>query len=927
MLQIASVKDLLAEYLAKQSTGTTSRNRRAASLAVDEEDAHLNDYMAFESPPPSPPLVDDDLPPDGAAVPESDSEIRRIFHPHSERETIYQSHYDFRKSQFPPKRRDPTTQKPWEPFSTRLNFEFADFVQDTMLNKRQTEALISLIRACAENINSFTIRTHGDLTREWALPSKSVTEFVRSDIIKEFRDTSYTFEMHVKPLWSWTLDIVQDPHLADYFVWDPERDFVKNTASKYVRFFTEPWTANSNLIPPSPQKKVLPYILYADKSKLSSFGTQKGYPIIARLGNVVTSLHNRFGGEVERSWAGCQCCTSVDMASHFRCTSIWILPQLMPAVSTVIPEYSKQSQVEEDSEFRGQPDFVNFKNAVWHESFYKLLESIVSPSKTGDCVMALIRGLNANYPCPICYVKREDQLDYSVAAELRTGQGSQDVYDRAQEMRTKGESEALLKDHGLRNVKNVFWNVAYSDPHRALGFDKLHFYSIGLWGDHLFEQAKKNTSILGGVPITQKFDLLPRWRDLNHFDSVTMVSFNDGTKHDDIARMWILASHNVLTSNEDTLLLRCIRTYQELYMYASKDMHTSETLAEGETKLQEFGDNLQEYIAAVAGTDLEKGWIFPKIHLHRHAFRNIKEKGVTKNFGTHYNESMHRSTREIYHRGTNFKDVAAQFSYLLSYFPILKFEHRKTVCERVRAQLDDLDELRLKDWSNDDEDEDNQSPENSDIEAAGNFTLGSAIQLVTFETLEQTQKHDPAFARFRLQLSDFLNTFLPAYNHTLPQGRRVNLQKSDMRKITPYRFLKIFYQSMDDWSDKTDYLRCNPNFHGRARYDCALVKTDGGEIFVRLLYLFRLTIGEFTYPLVFVQPMDAPRGRITGREKDLKLFRIRAKAAYEFIPVQAIIRGVVLAPAFDKKNEYMVADLLDQDIFFRLQDRLHNMLA
>ncbi|KAJ7049127.1 hypothetical protein C8F01DRAFT_1093824 [Mycena amicta] len=454
-----------------------------------------------------------------------------------------------------------------------------------------------------------------------------------------------------------------------------------------------------------------------------------------------------------------------------------------------------------------------------------------------------------------------------------------------------------------------------------LRFDKLHFYSIGLWGDHLFEQAKKHLNIGGSADNTKvnnQFDLLPRWRDLNYFDSVTTVSFNDGTKHDDIARMWILASHNVLTSKEDTLLLRCIRTYQELYMYASKDMHTSETLAEGETKLQEFGDNLQKYIEAVAGTDLEKGWIFPKIHLHRHAFRNIEEKGVTKNFGTHYNESMHGSTREIYHRGTNFKDVAAQ---------ILKFEHCKTVCECVRAQLDDLDELRRKDWSNNDEDEDDQSPENSDIEAAGNFTLGSAVQPVTFETLGQTQKRDPAFARFRLQLSDFLNTFLPAYNHTLPQGQRVNLQKSDMRKITPYRFLKVFYQSMDDWSDKTDYLRCNPNFHGRARYDCALVKTDGGKIFVRLLYLFRITIGEFTYPLAFVQPMDAPRGQITGRDKDLKLFRIRAKAAYEFIPVQAIIRGVVLAPAFDKKNEYMVADLLDQDIFFRLQDRLHTMLA
>ncbi|KAJ7933261.1 hypothetical protein B0H13DRAFT_1592431 [Mycena leptocephala] len=30
-----------------------------------------------------------------------------------------------------------------------------------------------------------------------------------------------------------------------------------------------------------------------------------------------------------------------------------------------------------------KPGYVNFKNAVWHSAFYKLLESIVAHSKTG----------------------------------------------------------------------------------------------------------------------------------------------------------------------------------------------------------------------------------------------------------------------------------------------------------------------------------------------------------------------------------------------------------------------------------------------------------------------------------------------------------------------------------------------------------------
>jgi hypothetical protein len=38
--------------------------------------------------------------------------------------------------------------------------------------------------------------------------------------------------------------------------------------------------------------KPLVYILYADKTKLSSFGTAKGYPVYARLANLPTEIQN-----------------------------------------------------------------------------------------------------------------------------------------------------------------------------------------------------------------------------------------------------------------------------------------------------------------------------------------------------------------------------------------------------------------------------------------------------------------------------------------------------------------------------------------------------------------------------------------------------------------------------------------------------------
>ncbi len=37
------------------------------------------------------------------------------------------------------------------------------------------------------------------------------------------------------------------------------------------------------------------FILYADKTRLSSFGSQKGYPIVARLANIDAEIRNGDG--------------------------------------------------------------------------------------------------------------------------------------------------------------------------------------------------------------------------------------------------------------------------------------------------------------------------------------------------------------------------------------------------------------------------------------------------------------------------------------------------------------------------------------------------------------------------------------------------------------------------------------------------------
>jgi Plavaka transposase len=132
---------------------------------------------------------------------------------------------------------------------------------------------------------------------------------------------------------------------------------------------------------------------------------------------------------------------------------------------------------------------------VWHKAFYEIVESIekhtelgfslycgdgvrrklypyilivsadyeeqyvvVSPcqlifiSFANRCTIALIRGINSKFPCPICLVPGDQLTNLTDKFTLRTTESMKNVYDEAQLLNAT-EREKLLKEYGLRNVK------------------------------------------------------------------------------------------------------------------------------------------------------------------------------------------------------------------------------------------------------------------------------------------------------------------------------------------------------------------------------------------------------------------------------------------------------------------------------------------
>ncbi|KAF8148996.1 hypothetical protein K438DRAFT_2016359 [Mycena galopus ATCC 62051] len=787
----------------------------------------------------------------------------------------------------------PTDPQPWRPFRSQLDFELAEFCEHNMLNQNSTDTLISLIRRCMLDPDNFTLRSQNEVAELWNLASHKCTAFEKGSVTVQYKKQDKTFDTYVRPLWDLTLSLVQDPRLASCFVWDAEKAY-KFNGDSYVRFYHEPWTADAfwdaqSGLPDDPAAKPVCWIIYADKSKLSSFGTQKAYSVVARLGNIRADVRNstRFGGG--------------QIVGH-------------------------QPIVDDDPKERNKPAFSNFKNIVWHAAMYKLLETIAGISKVGHwtqcgddllrwlfplvlilaadyeeaCVMALIRGLQGLYPCPICFVPWDQQSDLSTEHPLRSSAESQQILEVARAKSTKEEREEHLKDHGLRDIDNVFWKIRGSDPYKAISYDPLHADDGGFWGDHLFPLFKARVEELGRpaiVKIDSQMAAFPRWRSLNHFETVMNTSFNDGSKHEDIAKMMLFVGYNVLDNDAGVVLLQALRSYLEFRTALSAEVHTTETIAVGSGEVNILGSLIKKYIVLCEGTDYEnKNWNFPKMHARRHAFDHIKSKGAVRNFNTKASESMHGPIRQTYHRMTNFKDVTAQ---------LVKHDHRRTVATFIREQIDALNE-----------DTDAAIPD--DLETSSNVDIGSKLPPVTFSALEESMSQNPAFERFRIKFGDFISDFLPAFGYALPNGKRLSFDKDIT--ITPFQFLKVHYESLSTWTSATDYLKCNAKFNGRPRYDCVMVKTEDKPFFARLLYLFSCTVEKQSHHFALILPMDAPTGRSSRIDKALRFLRVKSKPEKqsEFISVHSIIRGVVLVPDSDKPGEFVVFDVLDPDTSRRL---------
>ncbi|KAJ3555276.1 hypothetical protein NP233_g12248 [Leucocoprinus birnbaumii] len=718
-----------------------------------------------------------------------------------------------------------------------------------------------------------------------------------------FDDLEIEYDFWCLDLWEWAMHLVRSPLLADDFTWDPEKLY-KHDGDQYIRFYDEPWTADrwhdiQSELPAGGH--FLGFILYADKTRLSPFGTQMGYPIMARLANLPVHIRNGngHGGSYVVGW--------------------------LPII-------------EGDEEQKGNRHFVDLKRVVWHDSFAKLMKVladkqdgvhvecgdgitrvlfpgilILSADYEEQAVMALIRGFQGSFPCPVCLVPAGSQPHLTTQFPLRTQEDTQDTVRKARAAgMNKTMAEQILKEKGLRRVDNAFWAVPYSDPHKALTFDRMHNNSHGLGGKHLWPLLQGAIEKLGRVCMTQVDDrasVAPRWRNFNHFNKILHVHFTDAKKFEDIVKISLYITHDLFPSqtyHADYLLLRLIRHYLNIDMYAALDVQTESTITAGEREIELFESCLKEYITATKDDMDRKIWEFVKLHMLSHLFPDVRNKGVTKNANTQPSESKHRELKSAWRR-TNFRDVTPQILHKLT-----QLDGLHLIQARINAE-DDLETAVEFAKS---------KPTNF-----GKVEFGAARSDLKKPVFRDALTDHSDVASFK-KLNEKVNEFCKANGEAYGLKRNIGEKTEFIQHYTPYTeytFIKVHYPSEVNWKEETDYLRCSASFWGHPRYDSVIYNCGGEMQFGQLQMAFTVELGGEVIPLCLIRPYEiVSRQRRSTKDDELQLLRLKklSLTRSEVIFARSIIRGVPVFPAFDKNvryDEHIVFDVIDTDMFIRIR--------
>jgi hypothetical protein len=139
-------------------------------------------------------------------------------------------------------------------------------------------------------------------------------------------------------------------------------------------------------------------------------------------------------------------------------------------------------------------------------------------------------------------------------------------------------------------------------------------------------------------------------------------------------------------------------------------------------------------------------------------------------------------------------------------------------------------------------------------------------------------------------------------------------------QIVPYQTLYVKYQSLEDWTEAQDILRCNPLFHKEPRFDHVIINTTGLPHLscAQIHALLRCTLPSGnSYDIAAIHVLNPNSWRPTTDWQGCQVYKVASGISFVFM--KYFVRGVHFIPVSDstKDNLHYLNDIVDSDMFLR----------
>jgi hypothetical protein len=142
-------------------------------------------------------------------------------------------------------------------------------------------------------------------------------------------------------------------------------------------------------------------------------------------------------------------------------------------------------------------------------------------------------------------------------------------------------------------------------------------------------------------------------------------------------------------------------------------------------------------------------------------------------------------------------------------------------------------------------------------------------------------------------------------------------------KVQCFKCVTIQYQSMEDWTECHDILRCNPDFHQRKRYDCVIISNDSpGTTVARLRSLLqcRLPSGK-VIDVALIHTFTTGSKWKPNTIWDNSQICLESRES-SFVLMEYVVRGALLCPIFNHSESdprlHYIIDTVDGDMYIRV---------